>query len=743
MATFIPPVEADKRHEDEVECDLEKSPLLALHRMRVRMSKEARTSSEAKFRKNEIRRFLLASLFKETDCVDLKNGNTRETNCNCIGNLPYFCEGEVVFAVDYLYGFALLKKYEQQTLVKEWILYSMKMAVAFRRGDARNRATYLLPGTSRLICKDALCKLLGWGIDAWGTVVKMASDNAPPSQPSKIGLNVDHDMEELLEEYFEGVLKLAQPRATLVIRNLVRDMVETELREDDEDISELPSHMSKRSLFNRMLLQLGWTYAYDSKSRVISRDFVEGRDQQRAPSWSSFLRYWAKHHPKLLIAGAREDVCNQCYVFANRHRYARKLKDDAFALCPPVGDGGPPVVDEPPPEEDDVNEDDDIAAMEEGEDIVVKAAKHVEMAQQQRILYQQKRKEATATALLRPSERVLCYVADYVQNMYIPNFASEQPGATYYYSPLSCYVFGVVDASKDHLTAWIYTEDTAKKGGNNVASLLMQQLHHHGIVEQATTTGEPFKELNFIMDNCGGQNKNRHVLRILHFIVKRRIAVVANAIFLVRGHTKNACDRLFNTMKREYRKCNSFTPEDLVNSIKGNNKVDPVMVDDDTFGNWDKLEDVFMKRLPSGNTTNNHIFSVDINRNNGNSMFLQEANGAVEQEFKLVKPAYVDKDAAFWTQQQPEVIPPVGLQDIKWKELHHKWAKYVPEEKKPQWRYYTEAPPQDKIDEVAKQSKRARSQRAQRTRTVHDDKKKPKVDSNKDNKETDGASGAI
>jgi hypothetical protein len=135
--------------------------------------------------------------------------------------------------VDYLYGFALLKKYEQQTWVKEcWILYSMKMAVAFRHGEAGNRATYLLPGTSCLVCKDALCKLLGgWGMEAWGggTVLKMVAANAPPSQPSRIGLNVDHDMEELLEEYFEGVLKLAQPRATLVICNLVWDMVETKL----------------------------------------------------------------------------------------------------------------------------------------------------------------------------------------------------------------------------------------------------------------------------------------------------------------------------------------------------------------------------------------------------------------------------------------------------------------------------------------------------------------------------------
>jgi hypothetical protein len=134
MATFIPPVPADEYHENEEEWDdPEKSPLLALHCMRVRMSKEARTSSEARICKNEIWRFLVAALFKETDCVDLKNGNTQSTNCNCIGNLPYFSEGEVVFAVDYLYGFTLLKKYEQQTLVKEWILYSMKMAVAFGR----------------------------------------------------------------------------------------------------------------------------------------------------------------------------------------------------------------------------------------------------------------------------------------------------------------------------------------------------------------------------------------------------------------------------------------------------------------------------------------------------------------------------------------------------------------------------------------------------------------------------------
>ena len=81
----------------------------------------------------------------------------------------------------------------------------------------------------------------------------------------------------------------------------------------------------------------------------------------------------------------------------------------------------------------------DEAEMLQSERVVAMAAIiHVEMAQQQRELYQQKKAEAIMTAGNAPGERILCYVADYAQNLPIPNFASEQPGATYYYSPLSC-----------------------------------------------------------------------------------------------------------------------------------------------------------------------------------------------------------------------------------------------------------------------------------------------------------------
>jgi hypothetical protein len=553
----------------------------------------------------------------------------------------------------------------------------------------------------------------------------------------------------------------------MIVRCIVDGQVRNDLKSTDEDISELPSHMSKRSLYNRMLSKLGWKYIYDGRSRIIERIPIEGREQQQAPSWGTFRNYWAKHYPKMFVAGAREDVCNQCYVFANRHKYVAKKKTADGLTCEFIvtaakevvtddeDEGGdieeedddsdaeeapeevptvlpPPTTnavvandeDQGPEEDDDDVDDEDAAMMVRQEGLVLAAARHVEMAKEQRELYQDKKHQAKQTALLPPKERVVCLVADYAQNMSIPNFAGEQPCATYYYSPLNCYVFGVVDASVDVLSAWMYTEEHAKKGGNNVASLLMHHLEHHGFLEEARTKG-PFKELNFVMDNCGGQNKNRQVLRLLTYLVKKRVATCARAIFLIRGHTKNACDRLFNLMKKDYRKCNTFTPDDLVKSIN-NPKVLPFMVGDNVFMDWDKLENITVKKLPPGQTTKNHVFTVDINVNKGNSMACKESRDSPVEHHVIVKRNHLKKDDAYWDAQTPIAIPRVGLPDIKWIELYHKWGRFVPDDKKKQWRYYRDAPPKKVRARVAKKNKEARQQRQQRSRTDHDgDKKKP------------------
>jgi hypothetical protein len=61
---------------------------------------------------------------------------------------------------------------------------------------------------------------------------------------------------------------------------------------------------------------------------------------------------------------------------------------------------------------------------------------------------------------------MLAMIADYSQNVNLPHFESTQPGETYFHTPLSIYLFGVVDTSNDdHLIGHLFREGDGKKGG--------------------------------------------------------------------------------------------------------------------------------------------------------------------------------------------------------------------------------------------------------------------------------------
>jgi hypothetical protein len=81
-----------------------------------------------------------------------------------------------------------------------------------------------------------------------------------------------------------------------------------------------------------------------------------------------------------------------------------------------------------------------------------------------------------------------------------------------------------------------------------------------------------------------------------------------NFIFLVVGHTKNAADRLFNSLKVQYRKKNLYTFDMLVEALSSSRTitVHPTVAED--FLDYGKLFDFFYKKL-AGQIQQNHIFS--------------------------------------------------------------------------------------------------------------------------------------
>lgn len=170
------------------------------------------------------------------------------------------------------------------------------------------------------------------------------------------------------------------------------------------------------------------------------------------------------------------------------------------------------------------------------------------------------------------------------------------------------------------LPAHVYFEYDGKKGGNNFASLIWKELHRKGL-----KAGSKAKELNFVFDNCSGQNKNRMVIRLLTISVALGYAKKVVAIFLIRGHTKNDCDRTFNLMKILYRKSNVYTPQQLLQHIETNDKVTCVPVDSTVdFKDFCAFEEKYLSKLPK--MLNKHIFTVDSN-NDPNKIHLQLADG--------------------------------------------------------------------------------------------------------------------
>ena len=132
---------------------------------------------------------------------------------------------------------------------------------------------------------------------------------------------------------------------------------------------------------------------------------------------------------------------------------------------------------------------------------VCKWKQHCDSFIAQRTYVQKLAKEAKEDLIERVNwpNRRYSFCADYCQNMDLPHFGQEQPGETFYYSPLNISCFGCTDFSKEILDAFIYNEGEGKKGGNNVCSLLYQKLEMDGIIQLSKEKG-PGKLLSIVFE---------------------------------------------------------------------------------------------------------------------------------------------------------------------------------------------------------------------------------------------------
>jgi hypothetical protein len=195
----------------------------------------------------------------------------------------------------------------------------------------------------------------------------------------------------------------------------------------------------------------------------------------RAGEYCSFPTFFELRKHAFLglkVSWPVEDICKDCYAFANRHMYlinhTMRCKDDGGngngnnnnnMECRNDkrsnegnnNDGSNNVsnVGVRPMRNVDLNHPEAAStnANEERKLMLLQAAAHIKTARAQRALYQAKVADAIAdtTAGKEHSVRRYTFVVDYGQNMELPVYNKEQPSCTYYFSPMSVYNLGVVD----------------------------------------------------------------------------------------------------------------------------------------------------------------------------------------------------------------------------------------------------------------------------------------------------------
>jgi hypothetical protein len=187
------------------------------------------------------------------------------TKCTCLHDLQgqedYL---DIAQVATYLTSFACCSKEDEQRMVMEWVKYAKLVAYGQSRKEQIRR--FLLPGhpLTYMICKNALAMMIGFGQSKWTTVTKLVKQNKNPTHGlrQKTSNNSKPGVLDDLHVYFDRLKDFGAPRATPIVRNATGII---DVRDEDTDLLELPTSITKRGQYRRYCNERGWVADVDAK----------------------------------------------------------------------------------------------------------------------------------------------------------------------------------------------------------------------------------------------------------------------------------------------------------------------------------------------------------------------------------------------------------------------------------------------------------------------------------------------
>lgn len=732
----------------------------------------------------------------------------QRTTCDnplCKRNCLHIFEDSMVrgLVAKYLVGFARKQKEVQDNIILDWYKYAdgggkaNLYHVPFDAIGADHNISIDTINTIRRhrFCQDGMLAVMQVGGTRFTSIRKAANTTGVvrchglTGKKSNNAIGDDDARMAPLLEHFSDIQQFAEVRATRTVANIVDGVQQGQKNRGDnnEDKMYLPISMGYRPCYFRYINSIGFSAKNlpDGTIKVVTAQKLDSDgaivhaggdevDPAKYIAWSTYFHIWKIKYPLLKVMKPVEDICQYCFMFANRHRYLSRHKslpptmpdDPSVNVCGECNDDvtvddlieeimaddadgddadskdgsddddvmandadGEVAVGIDGSDEDHANENElkkvqelypGTAANEKDERIelmLLQSADHIKRARKQRELYQEKMKQAEDDAKnnVPHCNRTYTFVVDYGQNMELPVYNAHQPGCCYYYTPLTVNNLGVVNHAhvhqdksvSSHLHAHVYNEAEGKKGANNVASLVVKTLVDENVIRDDEKGGE----LNIIFDNCAGQNKNNTVLKLVPWLIEMGYFQKVNFIFLIVGHTKNAADRHFNLLKKDYRKQNIYTMDGLFDALSASDGVTVIPTTHKDFFDYDTLFDTLYKDLKR-KIKQNHIFSCEFKEGNDtkHEMILRASNldedkPTTHKAFKPRSGLQIEQLKTFCTENLHE-LENVGLNPWKIVELWKNYSEVVPEE------YRTDPMYQKPMAEVADMVKDEKAKRS-------------------------------
>jgi hypothetical protein len=180
------------------------------------------------------------------------------------------------------------------------------------------------------------------------------------------------------------------------------------------------------------------------------------------------------------------------------------------------------------------------------------------------------------------------------------------------------------------------------------------------------------------MENCSGHNNNNHVLRLAAYFAEMKFFCSVEVIFNVIGHTKNACDRLFNQMNIRFHKDQVHSYRVALDVLNSQPNVTMIDATEEIFKDYGKMLDRLYCSFEPATIRVNYIFKVDdMEGKMEMRCFTHDDSACVMQPMlkwgaKVGVECHLEmKNFSFATLKAP------GLREIKQVELYKKWRQYV------------------------------------------------------------------